>query len=67
MNFLKRGRYGQEIIAVISSKAALFYPPPSNYYFLFAVFIVAQAVATAAVAVDLPEKTAVMASPNGPQ
>lgn len=38
-----------------------------EHYFLLAVFMVAQAVATAAVAVALPEKTAVMASPKGPQ
>jgi hypothetical protein len=42
-------------------------PLPFEHYFLLAVFMVAQAVATAAVALALPEKTAVMASPKAPQ
>ena len=56
---------GMKFLACNSTGVPIFLP--FEPYFLFAVFMVAQAVATAAVAVALPEKTAVIASPNAPQ
>ena len=57
--------FGLKFLTCISTGCPI--PLPFEHYFLLAVFMVWQAVATAAVAVALPEKTAVRASPKAPQ